>query len=196
MQSTENSPENDAADDGLITDNQEAAPAWTSPPVSRPPPHLKAGKVMSTIFHWETGTWQYEHGKPMFGLSRPGRRPLRVPCSLPPPPPPIPRPSADPFGGKAMLVIFYWETGQWACEWENGTRLLARPGPLRELAVHLAAPLSVPRPSLPQPPSYPPHPVHGRAMHLKFTPDMVPVEIRYEDGTILPVSSPEASTSS
>jgi hypothetical protein len=54
MQSTEDSPAYGVTGIGHITGNQETASAWTSP-ISRPSSHPKAGKVMRTIFHWETG---------------------------------------------------------------------------------------------------------------------------------------------
>jgi hypothetical protein len=157
MQHTESSDEHVAADGGHILSNQETAPVWTSPPVPRPPPHLIAGKVMRTIFHWETGTWQHEHEKAIFdwGLLDPVR--LRVSCSLPPPP--IPRPFTDRVGGKAVRLSFYWEIGRWEHEWESGHQLLARPGALTGPSFSVMPQLP------PLPPSLigriPPHPVHG-----------------------------------
>lgn len=99
MQHTETSPEHRADDSDHQNSDQQNGPVWTPPPLTRPAPHVVAGKVIRTIFDWETGAWQHEHEGPIFDWGFLPPRPLRSSCSLPPPP--IPRPFTDPIAGKA-----------------------------------------------------------------------------------------------
>lgn len=165
MQRANGSPDHSAADGDHRTSNQQSAPTWTSPPVSRTPPHDLAGKVFRTIFHWVTGKWQHEHEGSIFdwGLLDPVN--FRAPCSLPPPP--IPKPFTDPTAGNAKRLIFHWKFGQWEHQWENGVRLLVAPGPL-------AAPVSFVLPSHPPTPPFAPeippaHPVYGQVVKINLS---------------------------
>lgn len=166
MQHAENSSEHDTTESVRSNADENAAPVWTSPPLSRPPPHEVAGQVVRTIFPWETGIWQHEHKGPIFdwGLTPPVR--LRVSCSLPPPP--ISRPPTHEVAGKAIRLSFYWEASRWDHEWENGTRLMASTGPLMEPSLPLLQVLSSP---LDQ--RFPPHPVHGKVMFTCFSWDRI-----------------------
>jgi hypothetical protein len=178
LQHTATSDEHVAADSGHIPGNQETAPAWISPPLPRPLPHLIAGKVIDTIFHWESGIWQHEHERPIFDWGLLDPRCLRTSCHLSPPP--ISRPFADPIGGKAMHLVFYWETGQWEHEWENGIRLLAPPGPLMEPSSYVLPPLPAPPPVPVE--RHPPHPVHGQIRWTTIFHQTFLCVHEYEDG--------------
>jgi hypothetical protein len=190
MQHTATSDEHVAADGGHIPSNQETAPVWTSPPVSRPPPHLEAGKVMRTIFHWESGTWQHEHERPLFDWGLLHQLRLRVSCSLPPPP--ISRSFTDPVAGEIMLLSFYWETGQWEHEWESGVRLLEPPGPLMEPSLSVLPPRRPP-PTL-SPERLLPHPEHGVVRTIGLVVDTDQWYIEYADGTRIHIPGPSNFT--
>lgn len=180
MQHTETSLEHRADDSNHHNSDQQNEPAWTSPPLSRPPPHVLAGKVIRTIFHWETGVWQHEHEGPIFDWGFLPPRPLRSSCSLPPPP--IPRPSTDPTAGKALRLSFYWEFSDWEHEWENRTRLLAPLGPLTGVSFSVLPPTPlVPPPAIPKAP--PPHAVHGKILFAIWFLHGNLCFHEYEDGT-------------
>jgi hypothetical protein len=181
MQSTENSPAHGETDDGHITGNQEPALAWTAPPISRPSSHPEGGRVLRTIFHWVTGVWEHVHWRQIFDQEKHDWHELHVSCSLPPPP--IPRPLNHPVGGKAMRLRFYWETGQWEHEWENGSSLQLPPGPLVDFTY--AGPLPPPPPSSKRPPA---HAIHDEVVEMHFSYDEPQSCVfESEDGTRLPV---------
>jgi hypothetical protein len=135
---------------------------------------------MRTIFHRETGVWEHVHWRQVFDQEKQVWDELHVSCSLPPPP--ISRPPADPVAGKAMRLRFYWETGQWEHEWENGSSLQLPPGPLVDFVY--AGPLPPPPPSS----RPPPHAIHGEVQKVHFSYDEPQSCVfEYEDGTRLPV---------
>lgn len=112
MQRADNSLENNAADGDHHTRNPQSAATWTSPLVSRPPPHDVAGKVARTIFHWERNTWQHKHEGPLFDWGLLKQLNLRVSCSLPPPPISRPFHGSDCRRGHVLkLLLGAWSMG-------------------------------------------------------------------------------------
>ncbi|KAG9604586.1 hypothetical protein KCU77_g1222, partial [Aureobasidium melanogenum] len=153
---------------GPTTQSSEApASDWSAQSSERPLPDAETGKVMRTIWNWETRVWEHEYEKHDFSWEERQYYPMRKPCSLPPPP--ISRPPLDATASMVMYTAFDWE---------------------KRSLPSLTDPLLVPPPSPPtRLPS--PHPTFGRAISFGFNTYAAMWSVTYEDGTAVPISDAE-----
>ncbi|KAH0030841.1 hypothetical protein KCU78_g2949, partial [Aureobasidium melanogenum] len=176
---------------GPTTQSSEApASDWSAQSSERPLPDAETGKVMRTIWNWETRVWEHEYEKHDFSWEERQYYPMRKPCSLPPLP--ISRPPLDATASMVMYTAFDWEKSRWEHGYQCGGWTYFPPGSFASLRSlpSLTDPLLVPPPSPPtRLPS--PHPTFGRAISFGFNTYAAMWSVTYEDGTAVPISDAE-----
>ncbi|KAG9672331.1 hypothetical protein KCU99_g6965, partial [Aureobasidium melanogenum] len=174
---------------GPTTQSSEApASDWSALSSERPLPDAETGKVMRTIWNWETRVWEHEYEKKDSSWEERQYYPIRKPCSLPPPP--ISRPSYDPEVGMTMYTAFDWEESRWEHGYSCGLKSCFDPCPFASLGS-----LPVWEDPLIVPPPWPPtrlpspHPVCGHVINFGFNTYTATWVVTYEDGSAVPVSA-------